>query len=371
MRTSILSIAGASLLVFAGCKTHEPSHFELGEAAEMRGDKVEALSQFQEAVRLEPAHKHAWRHIGYLKADKQGCKEYEKEVCDALLTFLLMETYEIGDVAGDREFGIPETPVEPHLARTMVRGLNKLIHQIEAIEGDSDICYREFLGDPSNGDLKQIALDSQQTVLDSNLGISPRAHYYMGEILRRSGDTAGAKSHYDTALAQSKELGRTNLRATASLSLVGGDLDEGWLAVSELDRRELYVEYIESCLQRNDLDRALKAALMARKHYADVTIWRQVAETNLLLDQTAGAADAIYVLEKWPCDDKEVAVFLRLCWAAESGTKIDGFAKKMDGMASSGTFDPTRLAAHVEASKADAAAKSAVRKAADKMAPKK
>src|SRR5947207_542844 len=145
MRTPILTVAGASLLILAGCRTyHEPTHFEIAEAAEARGDKATALTEYEESVRLEPVHKHAWRHIGYLKAEKQGGKDYEIEVRSALMTFLMLETYEIGDVAGDKEMKLPETPAEPHMARTMVRALSAVINQIDLIEADGLVCYHQL-----------------------------------------------------------------------------------------------------------------------------------------------------------------------------------------------------------------------------------
>ncbi|KAF0247166.1 MAG: hypothetical protein FD180_105 [Planctomycetota bacterium] len=371
MRTPILSIAGASILVIiAGCKTPVPTHFDLGVAAENSGDRVEALRQFEESVRLEPVHKHAWRHIGYIKADKQGGKDYTKEVRDAILTFLMLETYEIGNVAGDKAYGIPETPVEPHLARRMVRACNAVIHKIEQIEADADVCYREFVIDPSDGELKQMALDSQGAALDANMGVSPKAHYMMGEILRRSGDDGGAKGHYETALQQSKDLKRANLKAQAGAAITGGDLDEGWLAVRELNKRELYGDFIEACIKRNELDRAVMAGSEARGHYADARIWRLLAEAHLLKDETANASKLISTLEKWPGKDMDAANFLRLCWAALSGAKTAEFAKKLESASATGNFDPSRLAAKVDGSKADGAAKSAVKKAADKMTAK-
>lgn len=370
MRTPILTVAGATLLIFAGCRTyHEPSHFELAEAAEKRGDKVTALHEYEESVRLEPEHKHAWRHIGYLKAETQGGKDYEIEVRNALMTFLMLETYEIGDVAGDEEMGLPETPAEPHMARTMVRALTAVINQIELIEGDALVVYHQFLVDPNDAELKALALEAEQAALDANMGTSPRARWYMGEILRRSGDAAGARSHYEAAMSQSKGMNRANIRAQASLSLVGGDLDEGWQAVQQLNRKELYVDFIEAALERNELERAVAAANVARRRYADPRIWRQLAEAQLLLDQPAGAGETIAVLEKWPGRDKDIAIFLRMVWAAESGQKTGDLAKKMTGNAV-GQFNPARLAAHVEGSKADGTAKSDVKKAADKFMAK-
>ncbi|MEK7466705.1 MAG: hypothetical protein AAB074_04750 [Planctomycetota bacterium] len=371
MRTPILSLAGASLLVvFAGCKTPVPTHYDLGIAAENRGDRVLALQEFEESVRLEPVHKHAWRHIGYIKADKQGGKDYTKEVRDAIMTFLMLETYEMGNCAGDKEYGIPETPVEPHLARRMVRACNAVIHKIEQIEAEADVCFREFVMDPSDAELKAMALDAQGAALEANMGVSPKAHYMMGEIHRRSGDDGGAKGHYETALQQSKDLKRVNLKAQAGAAIVGGDLDEGWLAVRELNKRELYADFVEACIQRNELDRAVMAAKEGRKHYADARLWRLLAEAHLLKDETANAGEVIATLEKWPGKDKDASNFLRLCWAALSGAKTAEFAKKLEGASASGSFDPSRLAAKVDGSKADGAAKSAVKKAADKMTAK-
>lgn len=370
MRTPILSLAGASLLFFAGCKTPVPTHFDLGIAAEKRGDKATALSEFETSVSLEPVHKHAWRHIGYLKSEKQGGKDYTKEVRDAILLFLMLETYEVGNVAGDPELGIPESPVEPHLARRMVRACNAVIRKIDEIEEEADVCYREFILDTSDADLKQMALDAQGAALEANMGVSPKAHWMMGEILRRSGDAAGAKGHYEIALQQSKDLKRTNLKAQVGLALVGGNLDEGWLAVSQLKNRDLYVEFIEACLERNELDRAVMAATAARKNHADARVWRLLAEAHLLKDDTANAASVISTLEKWPGKDKDAANFLRLCWAALTGGKTAEVAKKLDDASATGSFDPSRLAAHVEGSKADGAAKAAVKKAADKMTAK-
>lgn len=370
MRTPILSLAGASLLFFAGCSTPVPTHFDLGIAAEKRGDKVTALAEFEKSVSLEPVHKHAWRHIGYLKSETQGGKDYTKSVRDAILLFLMLETYEIGNVAGDRELGIPESPVEPHLARRMVRACNAVIRKIDQIEEEADVCYREFVLDPSDAELKQMALDAQAAALDANKGVSPKAHWMMGEICRRSGDDSGAKAHYETALQQSKDLKRTNLKAQAGLALVGGDLDEGWLAVSQLKNRDLYGDFIETCLRRNEIDRAIMAARSARKNHADVRIWRLLAEAHLLKDETANASEVISTLEKWPGKDKDAANFLRLCWAALSGAKTADAAKLLEDASATGNFDPTRLAAHIEGSKADGAAKAAVKKAADKMTAK-
>jgi hypothetical protein len=370
MRTPILSFAGASLLILAGCKTPEPTHFDLGMRAEKAGDRVLALQEFEESVRLEPVHKHAWRHIGYLKADKQGGKEYTKEVRDAILTFLMLETYEIGNCAGDEDYGIPESPVEPHLARRMVRACNAVIHKIEQIEAEADVCYREFVVDPSDGELKQMALDAQGAALEANMGVSPKAHYMMGEILRRCGDDAGAKGHYETAVQQSKDLKKTNVKSQAALALVGGDLDAGWLAVRELNKRDLYVDFVNTCIQRNELDRAVMAAQEGRKHYADARLWRLLAEAHLLKDETSNAGEAIAVLEKWKGKDQDATSFLRLCWAALSGAKTAEFAKKLESASATGSFDPSRLAAKVDGSKADGAAKSAVKKAADKLTAK-
>lgn len=370
MRTPILSLAGASLLLFAGCKTPEPTHFDLGVAAEKRGDRVAALTEFEEAVRLEPVHKHAWRHIGYLKADKQGGKDHTKAVRDALLLFLMLETYEIGNVAGDPEYGIPETPVEPHLARRMVRACNAVIRKIEDIEAEAEVCFREFSLIPADADLRQIAIDAQLAALEANMGVSPKAHLRMGDICRISGDDAGAKTHYETSLQQSKDLKRQNLRAQAGLALVGGDLDEGWLAVRQVNDRALYADFIEACIGRNELDRAVMAAREARRNYADARIWRLLAEAHLLKDETASAAEVISTLEKWPGRDKSAAHFLRLCWAALAGSKTADTAKRLEGAAPVEDFDPSRLAAHVEGSKADGAAKAAVKKAAEALTAK-
>ena len=370
MRTPIVTLlAGAAVILAAGCRTpHEPTHFELAEKAKAQGDKTQALVEYQEAARLEPRHKYAWLNIGYLKAEKPGCKEYTRETRDALRTFLMLESYEIGDVAGDRAAGIPESPVEPHLARRVARGLHEVIIAIEGVEEQADVIYGEFLLEPGDPELKALAIEGQQAVLDANLGISPRAHYYLGEIARRSGDEAGAKAHYEQSAAQAKQLNRTYRNAQIGLALTGGDLEEGWLAIRMENRKDLYLDYAEAAIRRGQLDRAAFALEETRRHFVDVTVFRKLAEIHLLRDDLGSANAIIGVLERWPRRSKEVEIYLRLCAAALGGQKTGEWSSLMDKTTPGElVFDPARLAQHVGESKADGVAKAAVKKAAERI----
>lgn len=369
MRTPLLSLAGAAVLALAGCRTpHEPTHFELAEKAMAAGDTTTALQEYEEAVRLEPQHKYAWLNIGYLKAEKQGGKDYTKMVRDALMTFLMLETYEIGNVECDHEWGIC-TPEEPHLARRMVRGLNTVVRCIDNIEDQALICFELWREAPEDAELKAFALESQQAALDANMGMSPRAHFYLGEIARLSGEEAAANGHYQQALDQAKSMNRNYRRAQVGLALTGGNMDEGWLAIKEENNPEFYVAYAEKALSAGDVDRAIAALTEARRQHVRLDIYRKLAEAYLLADQTENAKNIIGALEKWPRQNKEVELFLRICAAALSGEKTDAWSKKLDGVTPGGSvFDPARLAAKVEGSaKADDAGKKAVKKGAAKL----
>jgi len=370
MRSIILTtVAGAALALLAGCRAvHEPSQYELGEKALARGDKVAAKGYFEEALRLEPVHKHAWRQIAYLKAEQQGCKEHTKETRDAFLTFLMLETYQIGNVEGDVEAGIPEGPREPHLARNMAKSWSRVLNLLTAIEGDADICYEEFASTPGDTELKALAVESQEAVLAANLGVSPRAHYYLGEIARISGDEAAARGHFEQAKAQAASLGRTDARATIGLALTGGDLDAAWNEVRAVNDRELYLSYAEAAVKKGEPGRAAAILEDARRRYADIRIWRMLAEVHLLQNQVASARDVIATLERWPRQDRQVETFLAMCAAALDDGKVDGYVKALaEQDAVSTEFSPARLAAHVDGSGASAGAKGAVRAAAGKL----
>jgi tetratricopeptide (TPR) repeat protein len=374
MRILPFALGGAAvILCAAGCRTpHEPTHFELAENARASGDKVTALREYEECLRLEPRHKYAWLNVGYIKNEKIGGKEYTKTVRDALNTFLALETYETGNVAGDVAYGIPESPTEPHMARRVRNAVVAVIRALDQIEFLAEETFAAWRMAPEDAELKSLTTEAWQAALDANLGQSPKCHYYLGEIARLSGEDAGAKGHFETALAQAKEMGYNYRRAQARHALVGGDLDEGWLAIREENNLDLYLAYAEAAVKAGQLDRALMGLKEARTHYVDIRIWRALAEAHLLAGNVESANSAIRTLERWNNDNPEATVFIRMCSAALAGQKVDQwskeFAKHEPGAM---VFNPARLAAHVDGSAtATGDAKKAVRKAADAMVAK-
>lgn len=369
MRKVLASVAGAAVLFAAGCRTpKEPTHFELAQKAEQAGDKTTALKEYEEAVRLTPDHKYAWLHIGYLKSEKQGGKEYTRQVRDALRTFLLLETFETGNVAGDPEMEIPNSPEEPHLARRMVRHLSAVVRTIDQIEDMAWVIESIWRETPDDAELKGLAIEGWQAALDANVGESPKCHWHLGEVKRLSGDEAGARGHFEQAQAQAMAMGYSFRKAQVGLALTGGDLDAGWVAVQEENSGDLYVAYAEASLKKGDVDRAVAALIEGRRHHVDIRIWRLLAESQLLAGQTSNASSTIATLEMWPRRDKAVEAYLRLVWAALAKEKTEAHEKKFNETAKAGwgSFDPARLAAHVAGSDASGDAKAAVKRAAGK-----